>query len=112
MRDEIQNVLSNNDGALTLESLPFLSKLDSLMKESLRLRPGTMGQFYTETLFTLGLKEWRRSITIIKRRKNCELTRNLYSCYGKESIANNHLVRWSHNTQRRHRRYTPIRCES
>lgn len=43
MRDEIRAVLSSNNGLLTLESLSSLPRLDSLMKESLRLRPGTMG---------------------------------------------------------------------
>lgn len=55
MRDEIQSVLSSNDGALTLDSLPLLPKLNSLMKESLRLRPGTMGQFDIVAFSTLGV---------------------------------------------------------
>lgn len=50
IRDEIHATLRNNGGVLTLESLPLLSKLDSIMKESLRLRPGTMGKPYTVTI--------------------------------------------------------------
>lgn len=44
LREEIQDALDQNDGVFSTNSLQSMKKLDSFLKETLRLYPATMGK--------------------------------------------------------------------
>lgn len=54
MRDEVCNALSQSK-VITLESLSRMPKVDSFMKEVVRMRPGTLSK-YTENESGLAVK--------------------------------------------------------
>ena len=44
LREELRSVLADNDGIPTTVALQHMKKLDSFLKEVLRLYPATMGE--------------------------------------------------------------------
>lgn len=46
LREEIHSVLADNDGIPTAVSLQHMKKLDSFLKEVLRVYPATMGKIH------------------------------------------------------------------
>lgn len=52
LREEIRSVLADNDGTPTTVALQHMKKLDSFLKEVLRIYPATMGKRKTTCLST------------------------------------------------------------
>lgn len=48
LREEAVQALAENDGVLTARALQSMKKMDSFLKETMRLNPASMGKFNTK----------------------------------------------------------------
>ncbi|KAH6657514.1 cytochrome P450 [Truncatella angustata] len=59
LREEIEEALAQNDGIFTSKALQAMTKLDSFLKETLRVYPATMASFQRKVLRTFTLLDGR-----------------------------------------------------
>lgn len=50
LREEVREALSHSDGQLTSNALQSMKKMDSFLKETLRVHPATMGKSQPNSL--------------------------------------------------------------